>query len=175
MKNPKAKGSGFERKVGEKISLWLSHGERRDLLCRTVGSGAQFTSAFNRGQQAGLAGDLRAQDSSIAFEFFSIFVVECKFWRDLQLVQFVQKSGDLFKAMNKVESEADQVNKSWWLVSKQNRAKELLFMPARSFSSTWEEKLNSHMLFNKTIYMFILDEFFLKVDPEFYINHQQTL
>lgn len=161
----KAKGSGFERAICEKISLWLSHGERKDLMCRTVGSGGQFTAAINRGTQAGLAGDIRSQDP-IAEQLCKSFVIECKFWRDLEMVKFLDRQGELYAALEKVMLEGTTVKKSWMLVAKQNNRKELLFLPVTALDISEKFKLDFHLLFNGTVYMCVLENFLTHVIPE---------
>lgn len=165
----KQKGSGFERTCCEQLSMWLSRGERRDLICRTVGSGGQYTSAAQRGKVAGLAGDLRAQDGEQAFRFFDRTVVECKFWRDLELVKFLLKSGELYDAMQKVKKEAEDTKKAnWWLLAKQNNRTPLLFTQC-DFNLGFKypiEKLRYHILFNASVFMFTLEEFLQVVIPE---------
>lgn len=165
----KSKGGGFERVCCEKLSLWLSKGERDDLLCRTVGSGGQFTTAAQRGRIRGLAGDLRAQDGELAFKFFDKFVVECKFWRDLELINFLLKKGLLYDALEKVKKEALQTEKpGWMLLAKQNNRPSFLFLPVESVLGVipYIPGISYHILFDGTVYMYILDEFLASVDAE---------
>ena len=174
MKNPKAKGSGYEREVGEKISLWLSHGEHKHLLCRTVGSGAQFTTSAKKMIQAGQAGDLMAQDEK-AFAFFEKVIIEAKFWKDLQLIRFLAEEGELYAALLKVKRESEQVGKKWFLICRQNRRNDLLFIPAEAFNSYWYSRIKWHSLFSGTVYMFLLKDFLGVVEPEIFINQQREL
>jgi len=154
----KGKGSNYEREVGAKLSLWISKGERKDLICRTVLSGGQFTMA-----SIGNAGDLMAQHP-LAFPFFARVVVECKCWRDLQLIRFLYKDGDLYKALLKVQMEAGKVGKTWWLVCKQNHGPTLLF------TSEKHPLESCHILFNGSVYMFKLDEFLRAISHDRYIG-----
>ena len=160
----KNKGSGFEREVGAKLSLWISNGERKDLLCRTVLSGGQFTMT-----STGNAGDLMAQHP-LAFPFCSKTVVECKFWRTLRLDQFLNRDGELYKALLKVQKEAREVDKIWWLVAKQNHMQTLLFMSSVSKSTPPGKPpllgCSYHQLFNGTVWMFNFDEFLKVVSPK---------
>lgn len=161
----KAKGSGYEREVGAKISLWISKGERKDLLCRTVLSGGQFTMA-----SIGNAGDLMAQHP-LAFPFFAKCVVECKSWRSLGLDKFLNREGDLYKALLKVQMEAEKVGKTYWLVCKQNHGPTLVFMSFKPTISYVENvSLSRHLLFNGSVYMFYLDIFLDIVSHEEYIK-----
>lgn len=123
----KTKGGNFERETGQALSLWLSGGARKDLLCRTVGSGAQFTRAAG---MAGRAGDLMANHPT-ANIFCEKFVVECKHWRDLELIRLLFKEGELYTALLKVQEEASHESKHWWLVAKQNNRPALVLMSAK--------------------------------------------
>ena len=156
----KNKGSSFERAVGAKLSLWLSSGKRKDLLCRTVGSGAQFT--FSKAS-LGNPGDLMAQDP-IAYEFISKIVIECKHWRSLDLIKFLNKKGDLYKAMLKVEKEAKSAGKeSWWLIAKQNNQPTLLLMPDDGQELGMTE-IVYHKLFNDSVLLYQF-EHYLETHP----------
>ena len=161
--------------MAEKISLWLSHGIHKKLLCRTVGSGAQFTTHAKKMIQAGQAGDLMAQDE-LAFAFASRFVVECKFWRDLQFLRFLEKidkgKDDLYNALIKVKGEATNLNKQWMLAVKQNRRRDLLFLPTQAMPYM-KEGVEWNWLFNGSVYMFYQDDFFSKIDPDVFISNQR--
>lgn len=156
----KNKGSQFEREVGYKLSLWLSKGERKDLLCRTVGSGAQFT-AWNSGHP----GDLRSQHP-VAETLCNKFVIEVKFWKDLKILQFLSGKGELHEAMLKVQDEAKKLNKKWWLIAKQNHQKELLIC-ADIYTNL---DLQYHSLFSGKVTVYFLEDF-LKVQPEKFLRH----
>lgn len=170
----KAKGGGWENEVGEKISLWLSHGQQKKLICRTVGSGAQFTTHAKKQINAGQAGDLMAQDP-LAFPFFDKIVVEAKFWKNLEIIKFLERKGGkdtLYEALLKVQKEAEQLNKKWWLVAKQNNRKPILLMQSTAMPYM-KEGPEWHWLFGGSAYMFYLDEFFTMIKPEWYLSIQQ--
>lgn len=172
----KAKGGGWENEVGEKISLWLSHGQHKKLFCRTVGSGAQFTTHAKKLITAGQAGDLMSQDQ-LSVDFCSKFVVECKFWKNLELIKFFEQIGGketLYEAMVKVKSEGESVGKQWWLVAKQNNRKPLLFMPTTARVNN-HEGLEWNVIFTGTVQMFHLDHFLSIVNPELFLEQQQIL
>lgn len=164
----KEKGSQFERDIGAALSLWLSHGEKKDLLCRTVGSGGQYTFASVRGVVAGIPGDLRSQ-SPLADEFCKHFVIECKHWKNLNLFQFMEKQGELYKALIKVKKEAEKEGKFWWLITKQNHKRTLLFMPIDAMRLAYPAgpiNANFHILFNGTVYMYYFAEYIQALRPE---------
>lgn len=158
----KGKGSSFEREVGYSLSLWLSCGQRKDLICRTVLSGGQFT-VGGKGNQ----GDLMAQHP-LAFKFFECFSVECKHWKNLEMVRFLVRDGDLYKALKKVKKQAEHENKLWMLIARQNFQKTILFMPAEAMVYFFKQisGLSYHVLFSGNVYMFYFSEFLSKASPE---------
>lgn len=158
----KHKGGGYERLIGARLSLWLSRGERKDLICRTVGSGAQFT--FSK---CGNAGDLMAQHP-LAFTLCDKYVIECKFWRLLSMHHFLQGKGELWDAWEKVNREAVVVKKSPWLIARQNHQPDLLIChPKPSFTDLLPI---SHLLFNGQIQLFQLEAFLSIVNPEKFLS-----
>lgn len=169
----KNKGSQFERDIGAKLSLWLSGGQRKDLLRRTVGSGAQFTACFKKGIMEGVPGDLTAAHP-LAFEFCEKYVVECKFWRDLDFLNFLQRKGgkqSLYYAMKKVRKEAEDSGKKWMLIVKQNHRPELLLMGVTAtFSAFTTPWCPYHLLFGGTVILNILDEFLEIMVPETFLT-----
>lgn len=177
----KSKGGGFERDVGAKLSLWISGGQRKDLICRTVGSGAQFTtSKYSKGNP----GDLMAQHAQ-AFPLFNKWVIECKFWKSLDMIRFLSKEGELYNALNKVYNEAQSSNKRWMLIAKQNHKKEMIFMPStllfpkvnsgieKGFQKTIKpgKVLDYHTLFSDSVDMFVLDDFLESVEHDLFIQY----
>lgn len=163
----KPKGGEYERQIGYKLSLWLSKGQRKDLICRTVGSGAQFTSANLRNQTAGIPGDLRSQDP-LADRFQQLYVVECKFRRDLEFLKFLRADGELYKAYLKVRGEANQLKKRWMLICRQNRNPDILITtPPGFFIGT------AHSLLGGDALMYQLDDFLQKVTPELLLGDSE--
>ena len=165
----KSKGSSYELEVGKTLSLWISKGERKDLICRTVGSGAQFTAT-----KLGKPGDLMAQDE-LAIKFFSKYVVECKFWKNLELIKFLYGEGELYQALLKVKGEADINKKFWWLVAKQNHRPDLLFMPAECVAACHMNgsfKVKFHAIFDATVYMYRLKDFLTTLPVESVLYEQ---
>ena len=166
----KNKGSDFEREIGRRISLWLSKGERKDLICRTVLSGGQFTVGTGPN-----AGDLMAQHP-MAFRFFELFVLECKHWKNIEMIRFLVKDGELYKALVKVRKEAAKKQKHWLLVARQNFQSTLIFMPVSAvylFRFNDAPISNSHILFNGTVFMSYFDEFLSTALPE-QLNEQSS-
>jgi len=73
-----AKGSNAERTVAVDLSLWWSNHERPDLIWRTAGSGARFTTRAKSGKStANSAGDFSYLDLD-AKPLFDLFLIENK-------------------------------------------------------------------------------------------------
>lgn len=160
----KGKGSQYERDVGYKLSLWLSKGERKDILCRTVGSGAQFTASCSRDQLRGIPGDLRSQHE-LGNLFCEKYVIEAKFWKDLELHKFLNGEGDLYGALEKVSKEGKDLNKSWMLICKQNHRKDVIISPAL-LDFVLCCMCPGHLLFNARCGMSLLDDFLKLITPD---------
>ena len=160
----KEKGSEFERKVGRDLSLWLSRGRRSDLFRRTVLSGGQWTAAAQRQTQRGEPGDLGANHPA-AFEFLDKFVIECKHWKSIDLIDVIWRGHDLYKAMVKVQKEADSVGRNWMLIARQNLRPTLLFFPVPT-EYDYEPPCSWHKLFNGTVYLVKFEDFLKEADPE---------
>ena len=161
----KDKGGNYEREIGYKVSLWLSDGARKDVLCRTVGSGAQFTSSK---QLSGIPGDLRSQHP-LADKFCERFVIECKHWKDLDILSFLLEKGELYEALKKVTKEGTDLKRLWMLIARQNRKPDLLFIPVEALAAchyTYPIKLRFHAIFDGRVYMYVLDEFLSAITPE---------
>lgn len=74
----KQKGNSFENTLARELSMWLTHGERGDVLERSPASGGKATSARNRNvQSAHIAGDLIATVDA-GYTLINRFVVEAK-------------------------------------------------------------------------------------------------
>jgi hypothetical protein len=74
-----AKGGSFEREIAIKLSLWISEGERDDLICRTDSSGGRATVRTRKSKTTNkhFFGDLRSADET-ASPLFDIWSIECK-------------------------------------------------------------------------------------------------
>lgn len=121
------KGPDFERLIAKRLSHWITSGERDDLFTRNVLSGGQFTFSSRKGKARGRAGDIVSSDP-LAFPFCEKVVVECKHWRDLDLISFFHQRGELFQAICKVERQARDCGKNWMLIARQNNKPVLLFI-----------------------------------------------
>jgi hypothetical protein len=82
VKNPKAKGSGFERKVAKQISEWITGGQDRTQLIRSVSSGGWGTRRESKDEAWRQVGDL-APNGPAGERFRQFFAVECKHYREI--------------------------------------------------------------------------------------------
>ena len=72
------KGSGFERDVCSKLSLWWTDGRRDDVFWRSAGSGARATTRSKRGRQTvNQHGDITAVDP-VGASLTDLFSIEIK-------------------------------------------------------------------------------------------------
>ena len=117
----KGKGSAFEREVCRRLSLWLSQGQRDDLLWRSAMSGGRATVQFRQGKMnLTQSGDVSAVGQG-AFEFCERVFTECKYYRALQIDRgIICGTGSLVKFWEKAVEEAFKYNKQPLLIAKQN-------------------------------------------------------
>ena len=116
----KQKGSGFERTICTKLSLWVSGGKDEDLFWRSAMSGGRATVAHRKGRQVRQAGDICAVSPEGHVLTDKVYL-ECKHYRDLKLTSFILKGqGTLAKFWRKTEAQAKLHNKMAWLIAKQN-------------------------------------------------------
>lgn len=124
--NGKQKGSAFERAICVQLSQWVSHGKRTDLFWRSAMSGGRATVAHRKGESVRQAGDI----TSVAPEghvLTNLFYVECKHYRDLDLVGFFLKDkGKLAGFWRTTEREAEKHKRKPMLIAKQNNVPTLL-------------------------------------------------
>ncbi len=92
------KGGAFERDTGRRLSLWLTHGERKDLFSRNVLSGGRFTIQAGQGDFKGNPGDLVFQDP-ISYDFMKGRMIECKHYGSLGWDAFLYGSSKCFLAL----------------------------------------------------------------------------
>lgn len=87
-KRSKAKGTGYERVICKRLSLWVSEGANEDLYWRSAMSGGRATVAGKRGKSlARQAGDITATAPE-GHSLTDFFYIECKAYRNLGLDRF---------------------------------------------------------------------------------------
>ena len=135
MKNPKAKGSRFEREVAVLLSRWWTGDKRDDIFWRSTSSGARATSrAVKNKTTANSAGDLCYLDS-VGESFIKYFSTEIKrgykFFEIQRAVDRDSKKLSVFEEWieQAAKSQADANARSWLIIAKKDRAKTLALLP----------------------------------------------
>lgn len=115
----KQKGTDFERQMCTKLSLWVSHGNNKDLFWRSAMSGGRATIALRSGRKIKPAGDICAvhEDGHI---FTDYYLVDCKHYKDLNIDRFIIGSGMLFNFWTKLRQQAKDHGRKPMLVARQN-------------------------------------------------------
>ena len=135
----KQKGSQFEREVCKALSLWISNGKQEDVFWRSAMSGGRATVARKRGKDAGSGeGDLAAV-RPIGRLLLNRFVVECKFYKDLNILGLLDNEikGGITGFWNKLDHDSLKVGKRPFLVGKQNGMKPFVLLDYKSAVDTF--------------------------------------
>lgn len=135
MKRPKRfdsnqKGSSFERDTGERLSLWITGGERKDLFMRAKLSGGAFTQLEAKGGVLNVPGDLIAQHE-LAFPFLRVCCIECKHRRDIDLLHYLLDPGDrsfLAQTVTQARRQAKLAGLHYIVIAKQNNRPTIMLM-----------------------------------------------
>ena len=123
----KNKGSQFEREVCVILSRWVSKGEHEDLFWRSAMSGGRATVRGKQGKNTNnQLGDISAI-SPAGHALTNRFVVEAKFYADLDIDAFLFKSkGKLVQFWREIQGIARKEKREPLLIAKQNRLPTLL-------------------------------------------------
>jgi hypothetical protein len=117
----KQKGAQFERDVCRELSLWVSHGKQEDVYWRSAMSGGRSTVAALKGKRlAAQSGDLSCVHE-VGYAFASKFIVECKFYADLNFLGLLTGKGKLMEFWGELLVQAAAYSKLPMLIAKQNR------------------------------------------------------
>lgn len=127
----KQKGNNWERESARRISLWLTNGEKGDLLTRNVLSGGTFTNAMKAGRMSShMPGDLMAAHPA-AFAFMSRYSIECKHHKDLKIIQYLldpRQQSELAKIIDLARRQAAHHNLEFMVIARQNRVEPFTFL-----------------------------------------------
>lgn len=140
-KKSKTKGSSFERSIAKSLSLWLSDGERSDLLWRSAMSGGAHTVAAKRGSDASsMAGDLSSIDK-LSHDFIEYFLVELKCYKNLNLqgLFYGSKTG-ITQFYQRALKDAKAINKHPLLIVKQDFQSILVCSTPKGYSRLFGNK-----------------------------------
>jgi hypothetical protein len=121
MINSKQKGAAFERDTCRRLSLWLSQGQRDDLLWRSAMSGGAATLQYRKDKiNLTQSGDVSAIGQE-AYEFCSKTFVECKHVKNLSFGRgFLCGTGELITFWKIAVREARKYKKQPMLIARQN-------------------------------------------------------
>lgn len=131
--NGKQKGAQFERKTCQRLSLWVSGRKREDVFWRSAMSGGRATlQSRKKGVQfEAQSGDISAVHS-LGHALLSKFVVECKFYKELDLpMTLYGSSGKIGEWWEELLSQCEKAgDKLPLLIAKENRREELVLTTA---------------------------------------------
>lgn len=169
----KQKGSSFERKAGQLLSLWITSLRRNDLFARNVLSGGRFTVRRKTDQTTSMPGDLMAADDE-AFVFTRKFAVECKHTKDLELGRLMldhERKSFLSRVYTQMARDAEHAKLWPMVIAKQNNAEAICMMPASILVAITAnlrrgQKFRYHLLHEEEILVCRLKEFTSKVSPK---------
>lgn len=126
----KSKGSGFERHVCKRLSLWLTNGRSDDCLWRSAMSGGRATIQLSEGVVNRTQGGDVSAISPEGYELISRCLIECKFYANLNIVEgLVKGTGSLAAFWKRVVADAGIYGKRPVLVARQNRFPTLAIVP----------------------------------------------
>jgi hypothetical protein len=163
----KEKGNVFERDVCKALSRWLSSNSIDNLFTRNIISGGSFTNKVKAADEHhGMPGDIMANHPS-AFAFLSLFTVECKHHRDMNLDGYLYDRrgvSSLAKIITKCQKEAAHAGLRPMLVIKQNNRPAQMLVEADAglaALATVPRKLRLpyHALHSGTMYLFDFEVF----------------
>ena len=127
--NGKQKGAEYERQCAKRLSLWITNGERDDCLWRSALSGGRATLQQRKGKvNKSQTGDLSSIDSCTQ-AFIDSFLIEIKFYKDLDITSgFVKGKGVLKSFWKKLIADAALARKNPMLIAKQNNLPALMLV-----------------------------------------------
>lgn len=116
VKNPKNKGSSFERRVSKQLSLWWSQGEDDNIFWRSISSGAMATNRSKQGKATNAAyGDITYLEPS-GEPLLRVFTFELKKYSSLDMMTLIdgKSTGLLGKFWEKLLKECQEAKKAGW-------------------------------------------------------------
>jgi hypothetical protein len=127
----KAKGASFEREMCVKLSLWISHGKRQDLLWRSSMSGGRATIASRKGIKHQAVGDICAVAPE-GHKLTDHFFIECKHVKKLDIASFILNNrGELAKFWKVACKQAREHLRQPLLIAKENGREPLVICKPR--------------------------------------------
>lgn len=115
----KEKGGKFERKVCTELSLWVTHGEKKDLFWRSAMSGGRATVALAGGDVLRVCGDICAVNPEGA-ALVERFYIECKHLKSIEFTAILKRRGKLLSVWQHTKTQASKYDRSPMLIIRQN-------------------------------------------------------
>src|ERR1700677_4372549 len=117
----KSKGSGWERELCTKLSLWITHGKKDDCFWRSAMSGGRATVHKKKGKDIRQSGDI-CSVSPEGHALTDVFFIEAKFYRNLQIDKFIlERKGILAKFWLQACKQAHDHKLEPMLIARQNQ------------------------------------------------------
>ena len=116
-----AKGGAFERKISKRLSFWVTGKPDDVIFWRTASSGGRATQSLKSGiKQDSQVGDIGTIHPDGVW-FQKHFIIECKSYKNLELVAFLFKNGGILKGFwEKLHKESETYERIPLLIGKQN-------------------------------------------------------
>ena len=132
----KQKGAAHERHVCQRLSLWVSDLTREDCFWRSAMSGGRATlksrkACKGNGKIKNPAFGAQSGDVTATHRMgnllIDLFVVECKFWKDLEVQRqvFGRPGGKISRFYREVKDIADRSEREPMLIARQNNQPDL--------------------------------------------------
>ena len=167
----KQKGSSFERKICEYLSLWITNNEHKDVFWRSAMSGGRATVHLNAGiRMTAQAGDISAI-RGIGEQLLNVFLIECKFYKDLKFdsLLFDSKQG-ISGFWEKLVKDSAKFDRYPLLIARQNNKPVLIGTNSFIISSVQaiaQKKFKTQSVFTHlNLTLVLMDEFFETLKPE---------
>lgn len=145
----KRKGGAFERSICERLSLWITGGQKKDCLWRSAMSGGRATVSKGMVRQCGDVCAV-APEGHVLTDFYFI---ECKHVRDLNLWGIFRDTGNLRKFWLQAVAESSRYGKRPMLIAKQNNCPTLVCALINQFSAEVDVMMQIPKM-NMEIYLF---------------------
>lgn len=139
MTNSKRIGSGFERDISKRLSLWYSYDERDDIIWRSQSSGGRATVRNNQGKETHRQyGDL-APTHPMAEPLFDVFCFELKHGYDISILDLIdskKKKPDLIKFIEHAQEQTLQAGALYYaLIFQRHRHSECIAIPSTAIAA----------------------------------------
>lgn len=173
----KNKGNCYENTLARELSLWLTHGERGDVLERSPASGGKATSARNRNVQSGhIAGDLIATVDA-GYTLINRFVIEAKHQNEANIningLVFATSKGGVISYWIKLLGECTATQKLPILIFRQNNRPAMMGL-CKDGVALFNLNAYTHAVFKigeKSMFLLAYSLFLEHADPDVLSNN----